>query len=52
MSIQIFFNNKKFDYYKGITNINFTDNKIFIYVSNKNDTIVFDTQSIKSFKIK
>ena len=52
MSIQIFFNDNKFDYYKGITNINFTDNKLFIYVSNKNDTIVFDTQSIKSFKIK
>ena len=52
MSIQIFFNDNKFDYYKGVTSINFTDNKIFIYVSNKNDTIVFDMQSIKSFKIK
>ena len=52
MSIQIFFNDNKFDYYQGTTNINFTDNKIFIYVSNKNDTIVFDMQNIKSFKIK
>ena len=52
MTIQIFFNNNKFDYYKGVTNINFTDNKIFIYVSDKNDTIIFDMQNIKSFKIK
>ena len=52
MSIQIFFNNNKFDYYKGVTNIDFTDNKIFIYVNDKNDTIVFDMQNIKSFKIK
>ena len=52
MTIQLFFNNNKFDYYKNVTNINFIDNKIFIQVDNQYDTIILDLQKIKSFKIK
>lgn len=52
MTIQIFFNNNKFDYYKDVTDINFNDNKLFIYVNNQCNTIIFEMHNIKSFKIK
>lgn len=52
MTIELNFNNNKFDYYKGVTNINFSDNKIFIYIKGLHNTIIFEMQKIKSFKIK
>lgn len=52
MTIHIDFKNNRWDFYKNVTNINFNDNKLFIYVDTMYDTIIIDMQKIKYFKIK